>query len=122
MLIVPENDALSAQAKVSPDDIDELRAEQPALLRFSAFNLRTTPELNGKVSWIAPDQTEDKRTGASYYTIRIAVSDAEIARLRDLKIIPGMPVEVFVQTGSRTMLSYMLKPLMDQLTRTFRES
>ena len=122
MLIVPENDALSIQAKVSPDDIDELRAEQPALLRFSAFNSRTTPELKGKVSWIAPDQTEDKRTGASYYTIRIAVSDAEIARLRDLKIIPGMPVEVFVQTGSRTMLSYMLKPLTDQLTRTFRES
>jgi HlyD family secretion protein len=122
MLIVPENDALSIQAKVSPDDIDELRAEQPALLRFSAFNSRTTPELKGKVSWIAPDQTEDKRTGTSYYTIRIAVSDAEIARLRDLKIIPGMPVEVFVQTGSRTMLSYMLKPLTDQLTRTFRES
>jgi multidrug efflux pump subunit AcrA (membrane-fusion protein) len=67
-------------------------------------------------------KTEDKRTGASYYTIRIAVSDAEIARLRDLKIIPGMPVEVFVQTGSRTMLSYMLKPLTDQLARTFRES
>ena len=122
MLIVPENDALSIQAKVSPGDIDELRPDQPALLRFSTFNLRTTPELNGKVSWIAPDQTEDKRTGVSYFTIRIAVSDAEIARLGGLKIIPGMPVEVFVQTGSRTMLSYMLKPLMDQLTRTFRES
>ena len=122
MLIVPENDALGIQAKVSPGDIDELRPGQPALLRFSTFNLRTTPELNGKVSWIAPDQTEDKRTGVSYFTIRIAVSDAEIARLGGLKIMPGMPVEVFVQTGSRTMLSYMLKPLMDQLTRTFRES
>ena len=122
MLIVPENAALSIQAKVSPGDIDELRPGQPALLRFSTFNLRTTPELNGKVSWIAPDQTEDKRTGVSYFTICIAVSDAEIARLGGLKIIPGMPVEVFVQTGSRTMLSYMLKPLMDQLTRTFRES
>jgi HlyD family secretion protein len=122
MLVVPENDALGIQAKVSPQDIDELRPGQPALLRFSTFNLRTTPELNGKVSWIAPDQTEDKRTGVSYFTIRIAVSDAEIARLGGLKIIPGMPVEVFVQTGSRTMLSYMLKPLTDQLTRTFRES
>ena len=114
MLIVPENDALSIQAKVSPGDIDELRPGQPALLRFSTFNLRTTPELNGKVSWIAPDQTEDKRTGVSYFTIRIAVSDAK-TRLGGLKIMPGMPVEVFVQTGSRTMLSYMLKPLMDQL-------
>ena len=71
MLIVPDNDALSVQVKVSPNDIDELRPEQPALLRFSAFNLRTTPELNGAVSWIAADQTEDQRTGA-YYTVRIA--------------------------------------------------
>ena len=65
MLIVPDNDALSVQVKVSPNDIDELRPEQPALLRFSAFNLRTTPELNGTVSWIAADQTEDQRTGSA---------------------------------------------------------
>ena len=122
MLIVPDNDALSVQAKVSPNDIDELRPDQPALLRFSAFNLRTTPELNGTISWIAADQTEDKRTGTAYYTVRIAVPDAEVARLHGLKIIPGMPVEAFIQTESRTMLSYLLKPLMDQVTRTFRES
>jgi len=122
MLIVPDNDALSVQAKVSPNDIDELRPEQPALLRFSAFNMRTTPELNGTVSWIAADQTQDQRTGATYYTARIAVPVTEAARFHGLKIIPGMPVEAFIQTESRTMLSYLLKPLMDQVTRTFRES
>jgi len=122
MLIVPDNDALSVQVKISPNDIDELHPDQMALLRFSAFNLRTTPELNGKVSWIAADQTEDQRTGAAYYTVRIAVPEAEAARLHGLKIIPGMPVEAFIQTESRTMLSYLLKPLRDQVVRTFRES
>jgi HlyD family secretion protein len=107
---------------VSPNDIDELRSGQSALLRFSAFNLRTTPELNGRVSWIAADQSEDQRTGNAYYTVRIGVPDTEVARFKSLKIIPGMPVEAFVQTESRTLLSYMLKPLMDQATRTFRES
>jgi HlyD family secretion protein len=122
MLIVPENDALRIEAKISPNDIDELYPDQPALLRFSAFNLRTTPELNGTISWIAADQTEDQRSGATYYTVRIAVPDAEITRLQGLKIIPGMPVEVFIQTKSRTVLSYLLKPLADQVMRTFRES
>ena len=122
MLIVPDNDALSIQARVSPNDIDELRPDQPSLLRFSAFNLRTTPEVNGTISWIAADQTEDERTGELYYTVRIAVSDVELARLHGLKIIPGMPVEVFIQAKSRTMLSYLVKPLLDQAMRMFRES
>jgi HlyD family secretion protein len=122
MLIVPDNDALSIEAKVSPHDIDELRSDQPTILRFSAFNVGTTPEINGTVKWIAADQTEDERSGEVYYTIRIAVSDAELARLPGRKIIPGMPVEAFVQTQSRTMLSYLVKPLVDQATRMFRES
>jgi HlyD family secretion protein len=122
MLIVPDNDVLSVQVKVSPNDIDQLQPGQPALLRFSAFNLRTTPEINGTIGWIAPDQTEDQRTGTSYYTVRLAVTEAEVARLHGLKIIPGMPVEAFIHTESRTMLSYLLKPLTDQLMRTFRES
>jgi HlyD family secretion protein len=122
MLIVPDNDALSIQAKVRPYDIDELRPDQPALLRFSAFNMRTTPEINGTINWIAADQTEDERTGEFYYTVRIAVPDAELTRLEGLKIIPGMPVEAFIQAQSRTMLSYLVKPLVDQAMRMFRES
>jgi HlyD family secretion protein len=122
MLIVPDNDTLSIEAKVSPNDIDQLRPEQTARLRFSAFSQGTTPELNGMVSWMSADLSEDERTGTSYYRVRIAVPDEEIARLKDLKVIPGMPVETFIQTGSRTVLSYLLKPLTDQVMRTFRES
>ena len=122
MLIVPDNDVLSVEAKVSPTDIDQLRPDQPATLRFSAFNQRTTPQTNGIVSWIAADVTQDEHTGVFYYTVRIAVPQTELAQLKDLKIVPGMPVEVFVQTGSRSAFSYLLKPLTDQVMRTFRES
>jgi HlyD family secretion protein len=78
--------------------------------------------LTGTIMWISAESTQDQRTGASYYTTHIAVSEAELARLRGLKVIPGMPVEVFIQTESRTVLSYLLKPLRDQMMRTFRES
>ena len=122
MLIVPDRDVLSVEAKVAPSDVDQLYPDQPSILRFSAFNIRTTPELNGKVSWVSPDITEEERTGTSYYTLRIAVSNAELAKLRGLKVIPGMPVEAFIQTGARSALSYFLKPLADQIERTFRAS
>ena len=122
MLIVPDADSLSVEAKVSPTDIDELHAGQKAILRFTAFNQRTTPELNGTIRWISADLTQDQRTEKSYYTVRIDVPSGEIGRLHELKIIPGMPVDSFIQTESRTVLSYLLKPLKDQLMRTFRES
>jgi HlyD family secretion protein len=121
MMIVPQADDLQVEAKVNPQDIDKLQIGQKTLLRLSAFNQRTTPELNGIVSRVSPDVTIEQRTGQSYYTIRVSMSPQEIARLGDVKLIPGMPVEAFVQTGDRTMLSYLVKPLSDQLMRTFRE-
>ena len=121
MLIVPDADNLSVEAKVNPQDIDQLRIGQNTLLRLSAFNQRTTPELNGTISRISADATMDQRTGQSYYTIRVSIPPAEVARLGELRLIPGMPVEAFVQTGDRTMLSYLAKPLSDQLMRAFRE-
>jgi HlyD family secretion protein len=121
MLIVPKNDALSVEARVAPGDIDQIRPDQPVSLRFSAFNQRTTPQLSGSIAWISPDLTEDPHTKATYYTIRVKVPDDEIARLHGLKIIPGMPVEAFVQTESRTVLSYLVKPLTDQVMRSFRD-
>lgn len=121
MLIVPESDNLSVEAKVNPQDIDQLRIGQKTLLRLSALNQRTTPELNGTISRISPDTTTDQRTGQSYYTIRISLPPEEVARLGEVKLIPGMPVEAFVQTGERTMISYLAKPLSDQLMRAFRE-
>jgi HlyD family secretion protein len=121
MMIVPQADDLQVEAKVNPQDIDKLQIGQKALLRLSAFNQRTTPELNGVVSRVSPDVTTEQRTGTSYYTIRVAMPPEEIARLGEVKLIPGMPVEAFVQTGDRTMLSYLIKPLHDQMMRAFRE-
>jgi len=121
MLIVPQTDDLQVEAKVNPQDIDKLQVGQKTLLRLSAFNQRTTPELNGTVSRVSPDVTTEQRTGQSYYTIRVSMPPEEIARLGEAKLIPGMPVEAFVQTGDRTMMSYLMKPLHDQLMRAFRE-
>jgi len=120
MLIVPEADNLLVEVKVDPKDIDQVQFDQPVVLRFSSFNVRTTPEINGKVVRIAADTTTDQRTGQSYYLVRIAMSDDEIKRLGDVKLTPGMPVEAFVETGERTLLSYLIKPLHDQLMRSFR--
>jgi HlyD family secretion protein len=121
MMIVPQADALSVEAKVNPQDIDKLQIGQKTLLRLSAFNQRTTPEISGVVTRVSADVSTDQRTGQSFYTIRVSMPPDEITRLGDVKIIPGMPVEAFVQTGDRTMLSYLMKPLSDQFMRSFRE-
>jgi HlyD family secretion protein len=88
------------------------------VLRFSAFNQRTTPELDGEVSRVSADISQDQKTSTTYY---ISVSEAEIARLNGLKLVPGMPVEGFIQTNPRTVVSYLVKPFHDQITRAFRE-
>jgi HlyD family secretion protein len=122
MLIVPDADKLIVEAKAQPQDIDSLRVGESAVLRFSAFNLRTTPEINGTVILVSADVTQDQRTGINYYTIRVSVPPSEITRLGDeLKLVPGMPVEVFVQTSPRTIVSYVVRPFHDQLMRAFRE-
>jgi len=121
MLIVPEADNLSVEVKVNPQDIDQVQLNQKAILRFSAFNIRTTPEIEGVVTRISADTSTDQRTGQSYYTIRIAMAADQVERLGDVKLLPGMPVEAFVQTGDRTMFSYLVKPLHDQFVRAFRE-
>jgi HlyD family secretion protein len=121
MLIVPESDNLMVEVKVDPKDIDQIQFGQPVVLRFSAFNVRTTPELNGTVSRIGADTSTDQRTGQTYYLVRISMTADEIKRLGDVRLTPGMPVEAFIQTGERTMLSYLVKPLHDQLMRSFRE-
>jgi HlyD family secretion protein len=121
MLIVPEADNLTIEARIAPQDIDQLHTGQSALLRFSAFDQRTTPEIDGEVNLISADLTQDQRTGASYYLVHITPNSHELARLGNVKLVPGMPVEAFIQTGERTVLSYLVKPLRDQITKAFRE-
>lgn len=121
MLIVPEEDALNVEVKIPPSGIDQVRVGQQAVLRFSAFSQRTTPEINGIVSRVSADITEDQKTAATYYVTRIALPKEEIARLGNLRLVPGMPVEAFIQTDYRTVASYLIKPLHDQIVKAFRE-
>ena len=121
MLIVPDADELSIEVRIETQDIDQLRLGQRTVLRLSAFNQRTTPEVNGIVTRIAADLVSDPRTGMSYYPVRVALAPGEGERLEGLRLVPGMPVECFVQTGDRTVLSHLTKPLSDQVARAFRQ-
>lgn len=120
MLIVPEGDTLSVEARIAPNNIDQIRIGQSAMMRFSAFNQRTTPEVMGVLQRISADLATDQRTGMSYYVARIEIPESERARLNQ-RIIPGMPVETFIQTDARTVISYLVKPFTDQMNRAFRE-
>jgi HlyD family secretion protein len=121
MLVIPEGDDLALEVRIAPRDIDQIQPGQRAVLRLSAFNQRTTPELLGHVSRISADLTVDERTGLSFYVMRIAVPHEELQKLGGLTLIPGMPAEAMIQTGERTALSYLVKPLADQLNRALRE-
>lgn len=119
--IVPDGDKLVVEARLRPEDIDKVAIGQAAFLRLSAFDLRTTPELAGSVVTVSADSLNDQKTGLSYYIARVQIPDEEIAKLGSLRLVPGMPAEVFIQTGERTALSYIMKPLHDGLARSFRE-
>lgn len=120
MLIVPESDELSIEVRIDAQDRDQIHVGQDAILRMTAFSQRTTPELKGAVRTIGADLVEDARTGMRYYPVRIALLSGETGRLGDKMLTPGMPVESFVQTGYRTVASYLIKPLADYLVRAFR--
>jgi HlyD family secretion protein len=120
MLVVPDADELIIEAKVAPQDIDQIHAGQPAVVQFAAFNRRTTPELNGEVVGIGADITQDDKRNEAFYAVRIRISDKEMARLEGLQPMAGMPVEVFIKTSPRTVVSYLTKPLREQFDRAFR--
>lgn len=121
MLIVPDNDTLAVEVKIAPRDIDQVYVGQSAFMRFAALNERTTPEIEGDVSLVSADLTQDQRTGMSYYTSKISLKPEQLARLGSNKLVPGMPVDVFIQTTGRTALAYLIKPLREQAERAFRE-
>ncbi|QEL21586.1 HlyD family type I secretion periplasmic adaptor subunit [Bosea sp. F3-2] len=120
MLIVPETDGLVVEARVEPALIDRLRIGQAAILRFPAFDSATTPDLKGHLIHVSADASTDQQSGVSFYTARIALDRSEVDRLGGKSLLPGMPAEAFIQTGSRTALAYIVKPIEDQLARAFR--
>lgn len=121
MLIVPDGDRLLVEVHVQPQDIDNVAAGQEATLRFPAFNAKTTPEVAGEVTRVSADVTQDPRSGQSTYTARIALGNDAQARLGSVRLVPGMPVEAHLVIGERTILSYLTKPLIDQIARAWRE-
>lgn len=121
MQIVPSSDKLIVELEVRPYDIDQLFVGQEARIRFSAFDRRTTDELQCTLTRIAADLTQDPQRKVSYYTASVKIPDSELVRLNGHKLVPGMPAEVFIKTTERTLASYLLKPLHDQMQRALRE-
>jgi HlyD family secretion protein len=122
MLIVPANETLQLEARVVPQEVDQLAIGQSAVVRIHAAHARTTPEINGVLTRISADVSRDQQTGVSYYTIRVELPAEEVKRLDSLRLLAGMQAEVFVRTHDRTPIEYFLKPMQDQITRAFRES
>lgn len=121
MEIVPESENMVVEVAVKPADIDQVRVGQNARIRFSAFNLSSTPEIRGKVTYLAADRSEDREARQSYYTVRVTIDEQQLKR-EGLKLRNGMPADVHIETGNRSMLSYMTKPLRDQFARSFRDN
>jgi HlyD family secretion protein len=122
LYIVPQDRPLVIAAQVTPIHIDEIAVGQLVTLRFAAFDSRTTPELTGRVRQISADALTDEANHQSFYRAEIVLEPGEMARLGGRPAIPGMPVEVFIRTGDRTPLAYLMKPLAEYFNRAFRES
>ncbi len=121
MLLAPDTRNLTVEAKIASRNIDSVTPGQKVDVRFSAFDQRTTPEVEGEVVSVSPDIVVDQRTGASYYPVRIKPSAETLANLKSMALYPGMPAEVFIKVADRSVVSYFMKPLTDQINHTFRE-
>ncbi|PID36422.1 MAG: RTX toxin [Rhodobacterales bacterium] len=122
MYLVPQDRPLRIAVQVDPIHVDQVAIGQQVMLRFAAFDSRQTPELYGTVRTISPDALVNQTTGQSYYRARIELSEGETAKLPEgAVLIPGMPVEVYLQTKDRTPIAFLTKPLADYFARAFRE-
>jgi HlyD family secretion protein len=127
MQIAPRTDALIIEAKVAPQDIDQVTGGASVRVRIAAGNRRTTPDFEGKVTVVSPDLMHESEAtpkgvqSQQYYLARVALSEEQLKSIGDLQLVPGMPAEVYIRTQDRTPLNYLLKPLREQIARTFRE-
>lgn len=121
MQIVPRADDLVVEAKVAPQDIDQLTLGAKTVVRIMAGNQRTMPDIGGALVRISADLTREPQTNLAYYVVRTSLDPDEVRRLGELRLVPGMPAETFIQTQERTPLEYLLKPFQEQIARAFRE-
>jgi multidrug efflux pump subunit AcrA (membrane-fusion protein) len=119
--LVPVRDKLVLEVKIPPVDIDVVRPDLPATVRFVAYKQRTTPVVEGKVIRVSADAETEERTGASYFLATVEVDAAQLSRVPQVKLYPGMPVEVAIVTGRRTMLAFLLQPFADSFAHAFQE-
>lgn len=119
--IVPEGGALILEAHVAPTDIEHVSVGTPADVRFTGLSQRTTPTVSGSVVTVSPDIMTDKATGLSYYQARVRIPETERARLSGIPLHPGMPADVVLKAGERTVLEYIFEPLTAALARSFKE-
>jgi HlyD family type I secretion membrane fusion protein len=120
--IVPDDNPLIIEAQVNVEDIDDLRLGQEADIRLSAYKARSTPLITGRVTYISADRLLDESTNLPYYQAHIEVDEEAMNVAPDLELYPGMPAEVFIKTGARTALDYILAPITQTLRRSMRES
>ena len=121
LYIIPQDRPLVVSARLATINVDEVQVGQPVVLRFSAFSSRTTPEIDGVLGRVSADALIDEATQMPYYRAEVTIPPEQIAKLKGLDLVPGMPVEVYVQTGERSPLAYLMKPLTDYFVRAFRE-
>ncbi len=119
--IVPDDAQLVVEVKLRPQDVDEVKVGQATEVRLTAFKQRTTPILEGEVSFVSADTVSDPRSPEPYYLANIKVSAEELQRLAERKLQPGMPAETMIKTGRRTAIAYLLQPLKDSMNRAWRE-
>mgnify|MGYP001353231484 CR=1 FL=1 len=119
--IVPQKDDLIIEAKVSPMDIDRVAINQEATIRFSSFGNASVPTIYGQLINLSANSVFDQVTGTTHYLARVEVTPGGMEDLGDLDLMPGMPAEVFISTGDRTMLEYLFKPFSNAMARSFRE-
>ncbi len=119
--IVPHDAQLKFEAKISPADIDQVREGQPARVRLTAFNRNTTPEMKAKVSMVSPASTREPSTNQEYYVAYVELEEESLVQMKGMKLVPGMPAEIFISTAERTAASYLAKPFVDQMNRALRE-
>ena len=118
--IVPSEDRLVIEAQLSPADIERVGTGQKAEVRFITL-ARTVPGLEGIVEAVSADRLMDAEQRYAFYLLKVSVDDSELDKLGDTAPLPGMPVEVMVKTGERTVLGYLMDPLINAMGRTFRE-
>lgn len=124
--LVPDEGRLVVEAQILPHLIDRIVAGMPAEVRFSHTQSRKTPVILGKVEWVSADKFQNPNdpnpvTHAGFYTARVVVSAEELKKLPDVQIRPGMVADVIVQTGQRTFMNYLFKPLMDSMAVSLKE-